>query len=176
MDIQLRLRYSQSLKPCGLQKLIPNQSSFCWIYLLLLIHFKSSDPPVHPLITEHHRDSTSFGLSRWPGEERNPEHINWSLGFLRDQFFDPSSSPHTLHHWVPSYKHMVSPTIAMLMTHSSISHFDLDHSTVSTRISGCLGGHLGMSERTSPTSSTWQRLSFLSSGSLQLYKIILPSI
>ncbi len=64
------------------------------------------------------------GLSRWPGEGRNPEHINWSLGFLRERFMDPSSSPHTLHHWVPSYRHMVSHTIAMLMTHSSISRFD----------------------------------------------------
>ncbi len=37
VDIQLRLRYSWSLKPCELQKLIPNhQFSFCWIYLLLL--------------------------------------------------------------------------------------------------------------------------------------------
>ncbi len=27
-------------------------------------------------------------------------------------------------HWVPSYRHMVSPTISTLMTHSSISHFD----------------------------------------------------
>ncbi len=43
---------------------------------------------------------------------------------FRDQFLDPSSSPHTLHHWVPSYKYMVSHTIAMLMTHSSISRFD----------------------------------------------------
>ncbi len=34
---KLRRRYSQSLKPCGLQKLIPNpRFSFCWIYLLLL--------------------------------------------------------------------------------------------------------------------------------------------
>ncbi len=64
-------------------------------------------------------------LLRWPGEGRNPKHINWSLGFLRGQFLYPSSSPHTLHHWVPSYKHMVSPTIVMLMTHSCISHFDL---------------------------------------------------
>ncbi len=53
---------------------------------------------------------------------------------LRDRFLDPSSSPHTLHHWVPSYKHMVSPTIAMLMTHSSIP----DDPTVAARISGCL--------------------------------------
>ncbi len=50
---------------------------------------------------------------------RNPKHLNWSLGLLRDQFLDLSSSPHTLHHWDPSYRHMVSPTIAMLMTHSS---------------------------------------------------------
>ncbi len=55
---------------------------------------------------------------------RYPQNINWSLGFLRDRFLDPSSSPHTLHHCVPSYKHMVSHTIAMLMTRSSISHFD----------------------------------------------------
>ncbi len=37
---------------------------------------------------------------------------------------DPSSSPHTLHHWLPSYRHMASPTIATLMTHSSISLFN----------------------------------------------------
>ncbi len=37
MAIQLRLRYYRSLKPCELQKPIPNhQSSFCWICLLLL--------------------------------------------------------------------------------------------------------------------------------------------
>ncbi len=42
-----------------------------------------------------------------------PKHINWSLGFPRARFLDPSSSPH-----------MASPTISTLMTHSSISHFD----------------------------------------------------
>ncbi len=37
VDIRMRRRYSQSLKPCELQKLIKNhQFSFCWIYLLLL--------------------------------------------------------------------------------------------------------------------------------------------
>ncbi len=50
---------------------------------------------------------------------------------------DPSSSPHTLHHWVPSYRHMVSPTISTLMTHSSLS-FRPDDPTVAARISGCL--------------------------------------
>ncbi len=113
-----------SLKPCGLQKLIPNHRfSFCWIYLLLLtwLTIRSSCPP------SHHWASQGFhfaglnpislaGPSRWPGEGRNPEHINWTLGILRDRFLDTPSSPHTLHHWVPSYKHMVSPTIAVLMT------------------------------------------------------------
>ncbi len=127
--IQLRLRYSRSLKPCELQKPIPNhQSSFCWIYLLILTLsiIRSSCPP------SHHWTSLEFhfaglnrislvGLSGWPGEGRYPKHINWLLGFPRDQFLDPSSSPHKLHHWVPSYSRMASPTISMLMIHSSIS-------------------------------------------------------
>ncbi len=134
--IQLRLCYSQSLKPCELQKLIPNhQSSFCWICLSLLTLsiIRSSCP------SSHHWTSLGFhfaglnpislvGLSRWPGDGRYPKQINWSLGFPRDRFLDPPppppSSPHTLRHWVPSYRHMASPTISMLMTHSSISHFD----------------------------------------------------
>ncbi len=120
-------------EPCELQKLIPNhQSSFCWIYLplLTLSIIRSSCPP------SHHWASQGFlfaglipispvGPSGWPGEGRYPKHIKWSLGFLRDRFLDPSSSPYTLHHWVPSYRHMASPTIARLMTHSSIFHFNL---------------------------------------------------
>ncbi len=130
--IQLRLRYSPSLKPCELQKLIPNhQSSFCWICLplLTLSIIRSSCPP------SHHWTSLGFhftglnpislvGLSRWPGEGRYPKYINWSLGFPGTRFLDPSSSPHTLHHWIPSYRHMASPTISTLMTYSYISHFD----------------------------------------------------
>ncbi len=129
--IQLRLRYSQSLKPCELQKPIPNhQSSSCWICLplLTLSIIRSSCP------TSHHWTSLGFhfaglnpisliGLSGWPGEGRYPKHINWSLGFPRDRFLDPSFSPHTLNHWLP-YRHVASPTISTLMTHSSISHFD----------------------------------------------------
>ncbi len=131
---------------CELQKPIPNhQSSFCWICLPLLTQsiIRSSCPP------SHHWTSLGFhftglnpislvGLSRWPGEGRYPKHINWSLGFPRDRFLDPSSSPHTLHHWVPSYRHMASPTISRLMTHSSISHFRPDDPKVAARISGCL--------------------------------------
>ncbi len=144
--IQLRLRYSQSLKPCGLQKPIPNhQSSFCWICLplLTLSIIRSSCPP------SHHWTSLGFhfaglnpislvGLSGWPGEGRYPKHINWSLGFPRDRFLDPSFSPNTLHHWLPLYRHMASPTISTLMTHSSISHFDQMIQRVAARISGCL--------------------------------------
>ncbi len=130
MDIQLRLRYSQSLNPCGLQKLIPNHRfSFYCIYLLLLTLsiIRSSCPPSHHWTSlELHFTGLNpislVGLSRWPGEGRNPKHINWSPGFPRDRFLDPSSSPHTLHHWVPSYRHMASPTISTLMTHSFISH------------------------------------------------------
>ncbi len=78
VTIQLRLRYSQSLKPCKLQKPIPNhQSSFCWIYLplLTLSIIRSSCAP------SHHWTSLGFhfaglnpislvGLSGWPGEGR----------------------------------------------------------------------------------------------------------
>ncbi len=46
------------------------------------------------------------------------------------------STEHTLHHWVPSYKQMVSHTIALLMTHSSISRSD--DPKVAAWISGCL--------------------------------------
>ncbi len=78
VTIQLRLRYSQSLKPCKLQKPIPNhQSSFCWIYLplLTLSIIRSSCAP------SHYWTSLGFhfaglnpislvGISGWPGEGR----------------------------------------------------------------------------------------------------------
>ncbi len=132
MAIQQRLRYSQSLKPCELQKPTQNhQSSFCCICLplLTLSIIRSSCPP------SQHCASLGFhfaglnpislvGISGWPGEGRYPKHINWSLGFLRDWFLDPSSFLRTLRHWVPSYRHMDPPTIATLMTHSSISLFN----------------------------------------------------
>ncbi len=51
---------------------------------------------------------------------------------------DPSSSPHTLHHWVPSYRRMASPTISTLMTHKLYLSFRPDDPTVAARISGCL--------------------------------------
>ncbi len=105
--IQQRLRYSQSLKPCESQRPIPNhQSSFCWIFLLLLTLsiIRSSCPLSHRWASLGFHFAglnpiSPVGLSVWPGEGRYPKHIDWSLGFLRDRFLDLSSSPHTLHHW-----------------------------------------------------------------------------
>ncbi len=110
MAIQLRPHFFQSLKPYELQNPIPNhQSSFCWICLLLLklSIIRSSCPP------SHHWISLGFHFTGLNPEGRYPKHINWSLGFLRGQFLDNSSSPHTLHHWLPSYRHMASPSIAL---------------------------------------------------------------
>ncbi len=146
MDIQLRLRYSKSLKPYEFQKLIPkHQSSFCWIYLLILtqLTIRSSCPP------SHHWTSLGFhfaglnpislvGLSRWPGEGRYPQNINWSLGFLRGQFLDPSSSPQTLHSLGPIIQaHGFSYHCYADDTQLYLS-FQPDDPTVSARISGCL--------------------------------------
>ncbi len=167
-----------SQNSCGLQKPIPNhQSSFCWICLplLTLSIIRSSSPP------SHHWTSLEFhfaglnpislvGLSGWPGEGRYPKHINWSLGFPRDRFLDPSFSPHTLHHWLSLYRHMASPTISTLMTHSSSSHFDqmIQRSLHGSQAAWRTSRH-GL--KNIIYSSTWQRLSSLSSLQLQLYSM-----
>ncbi len=95
--IQLRLLYYRSLKPCELQKPIPNhQSSFCWISLplLTLSIIRSSCPPSHHWISLGFHFAglnpiSLVGLSGWPGAGRYPKHINWSLGFPRARFLDP---------------------------------------------------------------------------------------
>ncbi len=146
MAIELRLRYSQSLKPCELQKPIPNhQFSFCWICLplLTLSIIRSSCPP------SHHWTSLGFhftglnpislvSLSGWPGERRYPKHINWSLGFPRDRFLDPSSSPRTLHHWVPSYTWLGFSYHCYADDTQFYISFQPDDPTVAAWISSCL--------------------------------------
>ncbi len=120
-----------------------SKSSVLILLLLTLSIIRSSCPPSHRWASLGFHFAglnpiSPVGLSGWPGEGRYPKHINWSLGFLRDRFMDPSSSPHTLHHWDPSYRHMASPTIATPMTHSSISLFNQMIQRVAARISGCL--------------------------------------
>ncbi len=157
MDIQLRLHYSQSLKPCELQKLIPNhQFSFCWIYLLLLtlLTIRSSWTPSHHWASQGFYFSglnpiSMAGLSRWPGEGRYPQNINWSLGFLRDRFLDHSSSPNTLHHWVPSYTWFL--ILLLRWWHTALSLISTRWSNGSCTDLRLPGRHLGMDERTSPT-------------------------
>ncbi len=99
--------------------------------LILLDLFATFATVIHKILlsTLSSLDITGISLrwfeSHWSvfhgGLGRYPKHINWLLGFPRDQFLDPSSSPHTLRHWIPSYRCMGSPTIATLMIHSSIS-------------------------------------------------------
>ncbi len=129
--IQQRLRYSQSLSPAS--RKADSKSSV----LILLDLSAAFDTVNHQILLstlsslgitgiplrwfESYLTGRSFRVA-WGGEY--PKHIKWSLGFLRDWFLDPSSSPHTLHHWDTSYRHMASPTIATRLTHSSISLFN----------------------------------------------------
>ncbi len=78
------------------------------------------------------------GLSRWPGEWRYPQNINWSLGFLRDRLLDRS--------FFSTYTTSLGPII---QAHGFSYHcyaddtqlylsFRPDDPTVAARISGCL--------------------------------------
>ncbi len=151
MAIQQRLRYSQSLKPCELQRPIPNhQSSFCWIFLLLLTLsiIRSSCPPSHHwaslgLHFTGLNPISPVGLSGWPGEGRYPKHTNWSLEFLRDQFPQGSVLGPLL---FSTYTTSLGPII---QAHGFSYHcyvddtqlylsFQPDDPMVAARISGCL--------------------------------------
>ncbi len=95
--IQQRLRYYRSLKPCELQKPIPNhQSSFCWICLplLTLSIIRSSCPPSHHWISLGFHFAglnpiSLVGLSGWPGRGGIQSKSIGSLGFPRARFLGP---------------------------------------------------------------------------------------
>ncbi len=180
VDIQLRLCYSQSLKPCELQKLIPNHQfssagSICYFW-----HCQSSDPPVHPLITGHHWDSTSLVwiLSHWSvfqgglgrGGIRRTLTGHWGSSGIG------SWTPPLLHINCITGSHHTSTWFLIPL----LCWWDTALPLVSTRWSNgsCTdlrlpGGHLGMDERTPSTAQPGK--DFLSLLPLQLYSMISPS-
>ncbi len=135
MDIQPRMRYSVTE---ALRIAKADQSSFCWIYLLLLtlLTIRSSCP------RSHHWASLGFhfaglnpislvGLSRWPGEGRYPQNINWLfLGPLLFSTYTTSLDPIIQAHGI-SYHCYADDTQLYLS-------FRPDDHMVAARISGCL--------------------------------------
>ncbi len=146
MAIQLRLRYSQSLKPCKLQKPIPNhQSSFCWICLplLTLSIIRSSCPPSHHWISlgfplrwfESYLTGRSFKVA-WGGEVSKAHQLVTGvpqgsvLGPLLFSTYTTSLGPIIQAHGF-SYHFYADDTQLYLL-------FRPDDPTVAARISGCL--------------------------------------
>ncbi len=145
MAIQLRLRYSQSLKPCELQRPIPNhQSSFCWIFLLLLTLsiIRSYCPPSHRWATgiplrwfESYLAGRSFRVA-WGGEVSKAHQLVTGvpqgsvLGPLLFSTYTTSLGPIIQAHGF-SYHCYADDTQLYLS-------FQPDDPTVAARISGCL--------------------------------------
>ncbi len=153
--IQLRLRCSQSLKSCELQKPIPNhQSSFCWICLPLLTPaiIRSSCPPSHHWTSLGLHFSglnpiSLIGLSGWSGAGRYPKHINWLLGI---GFWTPP----LLHiHYITGCHHTGTWFLLPLLRwwHTGLSLFSTRWPNGSSTDLRLPCRHLGMDERTSST-------------------------
>ncbi len=146
MAIQQRLCYSQSLKPYELQRPIPNhQSSFCWIFLLLLtlsIIRSSSCPPSSLGITgiplrwfESYLTGRSFSVA-WGGEVSKAHQLVTGVpqgsvfGPLLFSTYTTSLGPIIQAHGF-SYHCYANDTQLYLS-------FQPDDPTVAARISGCL--------------------------------------
>ncbi len=61
---------------------------------------------------------------------RNPKHLNWSLGLLRDQFLDPSSTSPLLHkHYITGTHHtgtwFLLPLLCWWMLHIGCGWWDI---------------------------------------------------
>ncbi len=153
--IQLRLRYSQSLKPYELQKLIPNhQSSFCWICLplLTLSIIRSSCPP------SRHWNSTSLVwiLSHWSvfqGGLGRGGIQSTSIGHWGSPGIG-SWTPPLLHiHYITGSHHTGTWFLLPFLRwwHTAVSLISTRWSNGSCTDLRLPGRHLGIDERTSPT-------------------------
>ncbi len=149
--IQLRLSYYRSLKPCELQKPIPNhQSSFCWICLplLTLSIIRSSCPP------SHHWDSTSLVwiLSHW-----SVFHGGLGRGGIQSTSIGHWGSP-GIGSWTPPLLHIHYITGShhtgtwlllpfLCWWHTALSLISTRWSNGSCTDLRLPGGHLGMDEK-----------------------------
>ncbi len=95
----------------------------------------------------------------WGGEDS--EHINWSLGFLRDRFLYPSSSPHRTSLGPIIQAHGFSYHCYADGTQLYLS-FRPDDPMVAAQISGCLAD-ISSWMKEHHLQLNLQRLSFLSS-------------
>ncbi len=146
------LQYTKSLKS-SFRIISPySAGSICRFW-----HCQSSDPPVHPLITGHHWDSTSLFwiLSHWSvfqGGLGRGGIQNTSTGHCGSPGIG-SWTPPLLHiHYITGSHHTGAWLLPPLLRwwHTALSLFSTRWSNGSCTDLRLPGGHLGMDERTSP--------------------------